>query len=250
MRNRWGDSCRGWGNSEHRHCHGRRGRPEPSRPQDAGVTGMSRSIWEAVGRFFGPSQNERFAALLLQLADTAVACAAHFRKTDGQDLPGIIDFEHRGDAIVDEIHELLDNAFILRFDVADCMRLTDDLDNVIDGMRKVAFHIDIYKPLRRRRCGPRRCELFAIGERMMQRRARAGRHAFGAEAGSRQRARAGAADRRGGVRSRPGWSPTPSASSSTEYSPPSANRLEFIAWQQALPAARADDRRGQPLRAS
>ena len=78
----------------------------------------------------------------------------------------IIDYEHRGDAIVDDIHELLDNVFILRFDIADCMRLTDDLDNVIDGMRKVAMHIDIYKPvlvpLR-----PDALELFAIGERMM-----------------------------------------------------------------------------------
>ncbi len=124
------------------------------------------TIWEAVGRFFGQSQNERFAQLLLQLAETAVACAAHFRQTGGEDLAGIIDYEHRGDAIVDDIHELLDNVFILRFDIADCMRLTDDLDNVIDGMRKVAIHIDIYRPvvlpLR-----PDALELFAIGERMM-----------------------------------------------------------------------------------
>ena len=125
-----------------------------------------RTIWEAVGRFFGPSQNDRFAQLLIQLADTAVECAAHFRTSGGTDLGAIIDYEHRGDAIVDQIHELLDNAFILRFDIADCMRLTDDLDNVIDGMRKVAIHIDIYKPvlvpLR-----PDALELFAIGERMM-----------------------------------------------------------------------------------
>jgi uncharacterized protein len=125
-----------------------------------------RTIWEAVGRFFGPSQNDRFTHLLLQLADTAVACASHFRATGGEDLRAIIDYEHGGDAIVDEIHQLLDNTFILRFDVADCMRLTDDLDNVIDGMRKVAIHIDIYRsvvvPLR-----PDALELFAIGERMM-----------------------------------------------------------------------------------
>jgi uncharacterized protein len=125
-----------------------------------------KSIWDAVGRFFKPAQNEQFAQLLLRLADTAVACAAHFRETGGLDHAGTIDFEHRGDAIVTEIHELLDNAFILRFDIADCMRLTDDLDNVIDGMRKVAIHIDIYRPvvapLR-----PEAMELFAIGERMV-----------------------------------------------------------------------------------
>lgn len=125
-----------------------------------------KTVWETVGRFFGPSQNDRFAQLLVQLADTAVACASHFRETGGKDLPAIIDYEHRGDAIVDEIHELLDNAFILRFDVADCMRLTDDLDNVIDLMRKVAIHIDIYRPV----VVPLRADaldLFAIGERMM-----------------------------------------------------------------------------------
>lgn len=125
-----------------------------------------KSVWEAVGRFFRPAQNEQFSTLLLRLADTAVACAAHFRETGGLDHTGVIDFEHRGDAIVTEIHELLDNAFILRFDIADCMRLTDDLDNVIDGMRKVAIHIDIYRhmlaPLR-----PEAMELFGIGERMM-----------------------------------------------------------------------------------
>jgi uncharacterized protein Yka (UPF0111/DUF47 family) len=124
------------------------------------------TIWNTVGRFFGPSQTDRFAELLLQLADAALACAAHFRETEGQDLAGIIDHEHRGDAIVDDIHELLDNAFILRFDIADCMRLTDDLDNVIDGMRKVAIHIDIYKPVIGKLQGDA-LELFAIGERMM-----------------------------------------------------------------------------------
>ncbi len=125
-----------------------------------------RTIWETIAGFFRPAQNDRFAQLLLRLAETAVACAAHFRETGGLDHVGIIDFEHRGDDIVAEIHELLDNAFILRFDIADCMRLTDDLDNVIDGMRKVAIHIDIYRPvvapLR-----PEAMELFAIGERMM-----------------------------------------------------------------------------------
>ncbi len=174
---------------------------------------MSRSIWDAVGRFFGPSQNERFAELLMRLADTAVACASHFRETGGQDLPAIIDFEHRGDAVVDDIQELLDNAFILRFDIADCMRLTDDLDNVIDGMRKVAIHIDIYRaivtPLR-----PDALELFAIGERMVGGVRELVAMLSEAEAGSRQRARAGAADRRCGGRKPTRSSPAPSASSS------------------------------------
>jgi uncharacterized protein Yka (UPF0111/DUF47 family) len=188
------------------------------------------SIWEAVGRFFEPSQNERFAALLLQLAETAVACAAHFRQTGGEDVSGIIDFEHRGDAIVDGIHELLDNAFILRFDVADCMRLTDDLDNVIDGMRKVAIHIDIYKsvvvPLR-----PDALELFAIGERMML--------------GVRDLVAMLSEPKLSLVQVRDRARPIDDAEAEAdrlvaaaerklvaEYSPPGANRLEFLGWDK------------------
>ena len=124
------------------------------------------TIWDAVTRMFERSHNEEFARLLLELADTAIACAAHFRKTGGRDLQGIVDFEHKGDEIVDRIHELLDNSFIMRFDIPESMRLTDDLDNVIDGMRKVAIHIDIYQPhlatLR-----PEALELLGVGEEML-----------------------------------------------------------------------------------
>jgi uncharacterized protein len=106
-----------------------------------------KTIRDTFTRMFGSSHNDKYAELLLALANTAVATASHFRATGGGDLKGIIDFEHKGDAIVDEIHELLDNSFIMRFDIPDAMRLTDEVDNVIDGMRKVAIHIDIYKPL-------------------------------------------------------------------------------------------------------
>jgi uncharacterized protein len=104
------------------------------------------NIWDTFGRFFGPSHNDRFATLLKQLADTGVQCVAHFRATDGQDLPGIVVFERKADKIVDEIHELLDNSFIMRFDISDAMRLTDEIDDVIDGMRHAASHIDTYRP--------------------------------------------------------------------------------------------------------
>lgn len=189
-----------------------------------------RTIWEAVGRFFGPSQNERFAQLLLQLAKTAVACAAHFRQTGGEDVAGIIDYEHRGDAIVDDIHELLDNAFILRFDIADCMRLTDDLDNVIDGMRKVAIHIDIYKsvlvPLR-----PDALELFAIGERMM-----VGVQELVAMLSEPKLSLARVRDRARTIDEAESEADKLVAIAErklvAQYSPPGANRLEFIAWDK------------------
>ena len=121
----------------------------------------------AMQRFSGPSHNEQFAVALKELADVAIACAAHMRTCQCQDLKGTIEFEHKGDDIVDRIHELLDDAFIFRFDIADSMRLTDDLDNVIDGMRKVAFHVDIYRPILDK-LRPEALELIAIGETMVQ----------------------------------------------------------------------------------
>lgn len=188
------------------------------------------TIWEAVGRFFGPSQNDRFAQLLVQLADTAVACTSHFRATGGQDLPAIIDYEHRGDAIVDEIHELLDNAYILRFDVADCMRLTDDLDNVIDGMRKVAIHIDIYSPLVVP-LRPDALELFAIGERMML-----GVRELVAMLSEPKLSLAGVRDRARPIDEAEAEADRLVAAAErrlvTEYSAPGANRLEFIGWDK------------------
>lgn len=189
-----------------------------------------RTIWDALDRFFGPSQNERFAQLLMQLADTAVACASHFRETGGEDLPAIIDYEHRGDAIVDEIHQLLDNTFILRFDVADCMRLTDDLDNVIDGMRKVAIHIDIYKrlvvPLR-----PDALELFAIGERMML-----GVRELVAMLSEPKLSLTRVRDRARPVDEAEAEADRLAAAAErrlvAEYAAPGANRLEFIGWDK------------------
>jgi uncharacterized protein Yka (UPF0111/DUF47 family) len=126
-----------------------------------------KAISDLYSRLFGPSHNDRFTALLNQLAETGVACAAHFRESQGQDLPGVVVFERKADKIVDEIHELLDNAFIMRFDILDAMRLTDEIDNVIDGMRHAASHIDTYKPFLGK-LRPEAHELIAAGERTMK----------------------------------------------------------------------------------
>ena len=120
----------------------------------------------ALATLFGPSRNDQFAKLLKQLSDTVVACSKHFRDTGGRDLKGIIDFEHKADELVDEIHELLDNSFIMRFDIPDSMKLTDDLDNVIDGMRKVAIHMDVYK-LHLSELRPEAVELMKLGDEMV-----------------------------------------------------------------------------------
>lgn len=114
---------------------------------------------------FGPSNNERFIALLRQLSETVVRCSRHFIQTQGRDLDGILDEEHKADAFVEQIHELLDNSFIMRFDIPDSMKLTDDLDNVIDGMRKVAIHLDVYR-LHLQELRPEALELMQIADRM------------------------------------------------------------------------------------
>ena len=127
---------------------------------------MLKSMQGAWANLFGPSRNDQYAALLKQISVIALACAEHFRKTKGQDLAGIIDFEHKADRVVDEIHEMLDKSFIMRFDIPDAMRLADELDDVVDGMRKVALHIDAYHTyLSQMR--PEALELMAIGGDML-----------------------------------------------------------------------------------
>jgi uncharacterized protein Yka (UPF0111/DUF47 family) len=127
---------------------------------------MKSKQW-ALGNLFGPSNDARFAELINQLSGVVGECSRHFIESGGRDLDGIVDFEHRADAIVDAIHELLDNSFILRFDVLDSMKLTEDLDNVIDGMRKVAIHMDVYK-LHLQELRPEAVELMRISDRMVQ----------------------------------------------------------------------------------
>lgn len=125
------------------------------------------TVWDSFSRFFGSSHNDRYAALLIQLAETGVECATHFRATDGQDLAGIVALERKADKFVDELHELLDNSFIMRFDIPDAMRLTDEVDNVIDRMRHAASHIDTYKPILGT-LRPEAKELIVAGERTMK----------------------------------------------------------------------------------
>jgi uncharacterized protein len=115
---------------------------------------------------FGPSHNDRYAELMTALADKAVECVKHFNATDGKDLAGVIAFERQGDKLVDQVHEVLDNSFIMRFDISDAMRLADELDNVLDGLRKTAMHQDIYKALLTTDQTDAR-ELGAIAERMI-----------------------------------------------------------------------------------
>lgn len=127
---------------------------------------MRKRIQEMMSGMFGPSRNDQYAAMLKGVSTIALECAAHFRATDAQDVAGVIAFEHQADKLVGEIHELLDNSFIMRFDIPDAMRLADDLDDTIDGMRKVVLHVDAYRsvlgPMR-----PEARELMELGGEML-----------------------------------------------------------------------------------
>lgn len=191
---------------------------------------MRKTIQSAWATMFGPSRNDQFAAMLKQVSDVALACAEHFRKTDAQDVPGVIDFEHQADHIVGQIHELLDNSFIMRFDIPDAMRLADDLDDVIDGMRKVVLHIDAYK-IYLSKLRPEAHELMQLaGEMLLQvdklvvmlaeprlSLARVREVADGIDAMEAKADKLTSASERNLV---------------AQYSAPGARTLEFIAWHQ------------------
>ncbi len=189
-----------------------------------------KNIWDAIGTFFGPSHNQKFAELMGRLALTSVECAKHFRETQGQDLAGIIDYEHKGDAIVDEIHEILDNSFIMRFDISDAMRLADELDNVLDGMRKVAVHIDVYRPILTQ-LKPDAIELLAVGERMQKQLAEiVGMLAEPRLSLPRVRDLATRVDEDEAVADK--IAAAAERRLVADYVAPGANRLEFIAWEK------------------
>lgn len=127
---------------------------------------MRKRLQGALALLFGPSRNDQFAELLKQISIVGLECSEHFRKTSGQDSQGIIAFEHRADRIVGQVHELLDNSFIMRFDIPDAMKLTDDLDDVVDGMRKASLHIDAYN-IYLRNMRPEAIELMEISGQML-----------------------------------------------------------------------------------
>ena len=97
-------------------------------------------------RFFGRSENGTITDLLQRQAEIGAACAETLRKSAGNALPDIVAFEREGDMTEQRIHEILDSAFILRFDKSDVANLASTLDNTLDGMRHIATHIDTYKP--------------------------------------------------------------------------------------------------------
>ena len=95
-------------------------------------------------RFFGESQNARITQLLTEQADIGVRCARVLESSGCRSLSEVVALEHEGDKTEEQIHEIIDSAFILRFDKSDLGNLASGLDNILDGMRQVAMHVDIY----------------------------------------------------------------------------------------------------------
>jgi uncharacterized protein len=185
-------------------------------------------VQEMFSGLFGPSHNDRYSELMIALADKAVECAKHFNATQGKDLAGIIAFERQGDKLVDQLHEVLDNSFIMRFDISDAMDLADELDNVLDGLRKTAMHIDIYKALLSKDEADAR-ELGMITEKMIVRL-----RDLVAMLGEPRMKVARVRDAVNVIDDLESDADKIAALAERrlvgEYSPPGANRLEFLAW--------------------
>jgi len=108
----------------------------------------SAMLWDGnpLERFFGRSQNGPIADLLAQQPEIASRCSKLLRESSCKSLDEIIALEHEGDATEEKIHEIIDSSFILRFDKSDIGSLANSLDNILNGMRQVAMHVDIYTP--------------------------------------------------------------------------------------------------------
>ncbi|MBI4121770.1 MAG: DUF47 family protein [Parcubacteria group bacterium] len=94
---------------------------------------------------FGNAHDAQCAQLFAELAQCAVDCARHLRDTEGRDLDRIVAFEHEGDGIGRQIHEAIDRAFIMRLSARDAGQLLRHLDDILDGIRMIASHLDIYQ---------------------------------------------------------------------------------------------------------
>lgn len=97
-------------------------------------------------RLFGQSHNGTIVTLLKAQGDLAVRCARIFRESRCSALKELVALEHEGDLAQERVHEIIDSAFILRFDKSDLGNLASRLDNILDGMRQVAMHMDTYRP--------------------------------------------------------------------------------------------------------
>ena len=96
-------------------------------------------------RFFGPTPDTQIASLLVEMAKTGQRAADVLMRSNCKNVDAVIKYEHEGDALERRIHELLDSTFEIRGDKRDVEHLSRELDDVLDGIRRTAKHVDIYK---------------------------------------------------------------------------------------------------------
>lgn len=108
-------------------------------------TFLKRLTWANFAALFANRENLEIAEQVRELMAAATSCAAklgrevELRETD------MIEDEHRGDAALEKIEKAIERGFIVRFGKGSPSQLAHELDDVIDGMRDVARHIETYR---------------------------------------------------------------------------------------------------------
>ena len=104
-------------------------------------------VWGVLTKVFGNKDNAAISKHLREHSAAALACAEKFRAGIRMDLAGIVEDEHRGDQALKALSLAIEQAFITRSTLgkSDVTYLGHELDNVIDGMRDTAEHIDTFR---------------------------------------------------------------------------------------------------------
>ena len=99
-------------------------------------------------------QEEKFYPILTEMSDTIVKCSAslikltqtsekHLREEVCREIKGL---ETKGDEIVAELFNKLNDTFITPFDREDINSLGEELDDVLDSMNSAAKRVILYQP--------------------------------------------------------------------------------------------------------
>ncbi|HEY4520165.1 MAG TPA: DUF47 family protein [Candidatus Paceibacterota bacterium] len=108
------------------------------------------SLWDSLTfngllAFFGNKENAIIASGLRELMGAAQTCSSKLGLEGKLRESDMIEDEHRGDAALKKIGEAIERGFSIRFGKSDPTKLAHELDDVIDGMRDVARHIETNK---------------------------------------------------------------------------------------------------------
>lgn len=105
---------------------------------------LGRITWAELRAAFGNQENAEIAEQLRELMSAARDCSRKLSRGAALHESDMIGDEHRGDAALQRIEEALERGFNVRFGKGDPTKLAHALDDVIDGMRGVARHIETY----------------------------------------------------------------------------------------------------------